>query len=319
MQQEVSIAFISTMMTELNDSIISRAVELAQEAIAAAGGTFPESPFCWLSLGSEGRGEQLLRTDQDNALIFADPPSGQQDQVRNYWLEVARGAVDLLQQAGFFYCPAGMMASNPRWCLSLSEWKRQFSEWILEPTPEAVMHSTIFFDFRPVFGEPGLSGQLTDHIFEELDRQTAFLAFLAKTALQNPPPLTFFRNFVVEKGGELADQFDIKARAMMPLADAARVLILEARVRDVKNTFRRFEKMAELEPRNRELFMECAEAYELLMRYRTLQGLLHQDSGRYFDPGELSKMERLSLRNSFRPIRELQSLLATRFQTAYFR
>ncbi len=319
LQQEVSIAFISTMMTEVNDAVIMRAIELAREEAAVGDKTYPEVPFCWLSLGSEGRGEQLLRTDQDSALIFADQEPDRRESVREYFLELAERAVEHLHQAGFAYCPAAMMASNPRWCLSLSEWKSQFSDWILEPTPKAVMHSTIFFDFRPVFGEEELARQLTHHIFEELDQQTAFLTFLAKSALQNPPPLTFFRNFVVEKGGEHADQFDIKARAMMPLADAARVLSLQAKLRGVTNTFLRFESIAELEPRNRELYLESAGAYEMLMRYRTLQGLLHQDSGRYFDPEDLSKMERVNLRNSFRPIRELQSLLATRFQTAYLR
>lgn len=180
------------------------------------------------------------------------------------------------------------------------------------------MHSTIFFDYRPVFGRRELAGELTAFIFERLDAQSVFLSHLAKNALQNPPPLTFFRHFVVEKGGEHQSAFDIKARALMPLADAARVLTLAARLPAVNNTFRRFERLAELEPQNRELLEQAAEAYEVLLRFRTGQGLKHGDTGRYFKPSELSKMQRLYLRNSFRPIREIQSLLSTRFQTAYF-
>ena len=100
----------------------------------------------------------------------------------------------------------------------------------------------------------------------------------------------------------------------MPLADAARTLILHAKKPKINNTFHRFDYLAELEPKNRELFQQAADAYEILMRYRALQGLRDKNSGRYFKPEDLTKMERLNLRNSFRPISELQDLLKVRFR-----
>jgi CBS domain-containing protein len=316
--QEVSISFISSVITEVNDALMQRAVELGMEGMAIQGNPVPEVDFCWLALGSAGRKEQLLATDQDNALVFEDVDGEALEAVRTAFLELARRVTITLHDIGFEYCPAGMMAVNPKWCLSLPEWKRQFGEWIHEPTPEAVMHGNIFFDYRPLYGQKALADTLTEFIYKNLDSQSVFLSFMAKNALKNPPPLTFFRNFMVEKSGDHKDAFDIKARAIMPLADAARVLILQARIPGINNSIRRLEKMAELEPQNREVYQDAAEAYEILLRYRTMQGLKHGDSGRYFKPSELSKMERLNLRNSFRPIRALQSLLSTRFQTAYF-
>ena len=124
----------------------------------------------------------------------------------------------------------------------------------------------------------------------------------------------FFRNFIVEHDGEHKNEFDIKARAMMPLTDAARVLILAAKVTGINNTFKRFEHLASLEPAKKELYDQAAEAYEILMRYRALQGLKHKDSGRFFKPDELNKTQRLMLRNSFRPIKDLQNILVIRFQ-----
>jgi CBS domain-containing protein len=314
--QEVSIAFISTVMTEINDEIIIRCIELAEAALASEGQQRPQAKYCWLALGSEGRGEQLLRTDQDNALVFEDVPEDAYERTKAYYLDFAGRVTRLLNEVGFEYCPADMMASNPSWCLSLSEWKQQFSTWIHKPEPKAVMFCTIFFDFRSIHGDRSLSSALTTHIFEALDDQEIFLVYLGKNALQNPPPLTFFRNFVVESSGAHKDEFDIKARAMMPLADAARLLVLHARVGMINNTFRRFERLAELEPQNRELYEQAADAYEILMRYRALQGLKKQNSGRYFNPSDLTKMERINLRNCFRPIKELQSLLNTRFRLA---
>lgn len=315
--QEVAITFISTVMSEVNDELINQSVRLCQAELDAEGRERPRAGFCWLALGSEGRQEQLLRTDQDNALLFEDVPEEEYGPTKDYYLELARRVSRMLNEIGFDYCPGDMMASNPSWCLSLEEWKEQFGSWILEPTPKAVMYCTIFFDYRPVFGNKELALGLTEHIFRIMEGQALFLGLLARDALQNPPPLTFFRNFVVESSGEHKDEFDIKARAMMPLADAARVLILNARAGKINNTFRRFEKLAELEPNNKELYEQAADAYEILMRYRALQGLKNKDSGRYFNPSELSKMERANLRNCFQPIKELQSLMTTRFQLGF--
>lgn len=314
LQQEVAISFISMVLSEINDAIIERCVVLSMEEMKREEAYLPDIPFSWLALGSEGRKEQLLRTDQDNALVFADVEDGQLEKVRQGFLDLARRVTTKLNMVGFEFCPADMMASNPNWCLSLREWKKQFAKWIFQPGEKEVMYSTIFFDYRPVFGDASLADQMTEGIYADIDKQKIFLSFLARNAMQNPPPLSFFRNFIVERNGEHKDEFDIKARAMMPLVDAARVLILNARIGRVNNTFERFEKMAELEPQNAELFEQAADAYEILMRFRAMQGLKNADSGRFFKPEDLNKMQRMMLRNSFQPIDELQKLLKRRFQ-----
>lgn len=312
--QEVSINFISNMMTEVNDALISRILELMELEMEEEGWEKPAVKWCWLTLGSEARKEQLLRTDQDNALVFEDVSEKDYEKTKAYFLTLAKKTTEVLNHCGFEYCPGDMMASNPNWCLSLSEWKSQFTKWIVTPTRKNVMYCSIFFDFRPVYGAFSLGESLTTHIFERLEKESKFLTFLAQDALQNPPPLTFFRNFVVERSGEHKDEFDIKGRAMMPLADAARLLILNEKQPQINNTFHRFDRMAELEPINKEIFEQAADAYEILVRYRALQGLRNGDSGRYINPEDLTKMERLNLRNSFRPIRALQDVLKVRFR-----
>ena len=312
--QEVSIGFICSMISEINDALIRQVIRLSEAEMAAEKKLERPVKWCWLSLGSGGREEQLLRTDQDNALIFEDVPEEDYDTVRQYFLALATKITDMLNECGFEYCPGEMMASNPKWCMSLKGWKSQFSEWIFEPTVKNIMFCNIFFDYRPIYGDTMLTDALTQHIFSAIEDQTVFLPLLAQDAIKSAPPLTFFRNFVVEKSGEHKDEFDIKGRAMMPLADAARVLILDKKALGINNTFRRFDYLAEIDPNNRALFEQAADAYEILVRYRALQGLRNQDSGRYFNPSELTKMERLNLRNSFRPIRQLQDLMKIRFR-----
>lgn len=316
LDQEVSIAFMANVMTAINDEIIQRIIEWTLRDLEAEGHGNPPAPYCWLTLGSEGREEQLLRTDQDNALIFQPGGDAPLEHCRTFFLELARRVTEELATVGFVYCPADMMASNPRWCLSLSEWQAQFSTWIDEPDPKAVMYTSIFFDYRPVCGEADLATRLTGHIFQDLEKKELFLRYLAREAVQKKPPLSFFRSFVVERSGEHKDAFDLKARAMMPLADAARVLTLASRIGKENNTFRRFERLAELEPQNADLYREAAAAYEILMRYRAAKGLKQGDSGRYIYPDSLSKLERINLRHCFKSVRELQSLLITRFQLA---
>ncbi len=318
LQNEVSIDFVAGIITEINDGIVQRAIGMAQ---AMHKSEFPEMQgvdFCFLGLGSEGRGEQLLRTDLDNAIIYEDVPKELEQRAVSYFHLIARDVIDVLLACGFYACPADMMANNPRWCQPLSVWKSYFSRWIRQPDQASLMMATIFFDFRPVAGSSSLAETLTNHIYTEIEREKLFVHFLAKNALLNPPPLGFFRNFMVEKSGEHRDKFDIKLRAMMPLADMARLLVLNHRIVGINNTFKRFEKLAVLEPNNNSLYLEAGQAYEIFMRIRAMEGLETRSSGRFIDPEKLGKLQRQLLKNAFLPIGELQKLARVRFQLDFF-
>ncbi|WP_439881565.1 DUF294 nucleotidyltransferase-like domain-containing protein [Pontibacter sp. MBLB2868] len=312
LEQEVNIAFIANIITEVNDALVVRALQHAESILGE-----PPLHYCWLSIGSEGREEQLLRTDQDNALVFEDAHAAEEKEAQAYFVKLAAQVNEVLVKCGFERCPADMMASNPKWCQPLHIWKQYFHDWIHEPTEEALLNASIFFDYRPVYGDFSLAEKLTDYIYEHIQQEHVFLPYLAKHALQSPPPLSFFRNFIVERGGEHKDQFDIKLRAMVPLVDAARVLTLDNRVTGENNTFKRFEKLAVLEPQNAALYRDAAMAYEIMMRHRALSGLRNNNTGRYINPSELNKLERQTLRNTFKPISDVQELLQVRFQLNY--
>ena len=278
----------------------------------------PPVPFCWLALGSEGREEQLLRTDQDNAILYADP--GEDDgAAERFFLELGRLVVDILVEAGFKRCPGDVMASNPKWNQPLAAWKRCFSQWIREPENIAVMHTNIFFDFRPVYGENALAAELKGHIFESITVDRSFLSFFALNATRNPPPLSFFRNMIVERSGEHRDAFDIKARAMMPLADAARVLVYDLGIDIYGSTAERWQRIGETHEHLARLAGEAGMAYEILMRIRALEGLSRGTSGRYVHIKELNKLERQTLRNTFSVVKDVQLMLTSRYRTDFLR
>jgi CBS domain-containing protein len=319
LENEISIEFVASVMTEINDVIISQALEIVKKSLLPDYPEMDEIQFCFLSLGSEGREEQLLRTDLDNAIIYQDVPDQLQNTASTYFQKLGEGVVEILLACGFDACPGKIMASNPEWVQPLSVWKNYFSEWILHPSPEALMKVSIFFDYRAVKGAKNLAEELTAHVYKEIGEKQIFLNFLALNALKNPPPLGFFRDFVMEKSGENRDQFDIKSRAMLPLTDLARLLVLSHQVVGINNTFRRFEKLCEVEPGNAELFTQAGKAYEILMRMRALEGLQNHNNGRYINPQSLGKLQRQLLKNAFSPISELQEIVKIRFQLDYFR
>ena len=308
MEQQVPISFASHIMAEINDLITQKAIEIALKKMP----TPPPTEFAFLALGSQGRKEQLLITDQDNALIY-DDISENQEQVKAYFLELSTKTTTILHEVGYAYCPANMMASNPDWCLSATEWNKQFKKWISTPTEEAIMLCTIFFDFELVYGNAELVEKLGENVYSSIKEHEIFLNFLGRNALLNPPPLSFFKQFVVEHNGEHKNQFDLKSRSLMPLIDGARLLIFSHHVQKTNNTLERFKKLSELEPENKDLYHSCMDAFKVLLRYRTEEGIRHKDSGRYIDIKNLGKSERLKLKAAFKPIKALQDLIRVRF------
>ena len=293
----------------MNDACIKQIIEISLTKMSSP----PPVKFAWLALGSQGRSEQLLHTDQDNALIYEDVSEALESETKKYFLELATHINKGLFDIGYDYCPAEMMASNPKWCLSLQQWKDLVYQWITNTGKNEVLLTFIFFDFSLSYGDSTLSNSLSDYIFETIKANPIFYAHLTSGALQSPSPTGFFREFLLEEDGANKDFFDIKNRALMPLADAARVLILSHSVKSISNTVERFEKLAELEPQNSELYISCASSYKILLRFRTNQGLLHNDSGQFISLNTLSKAEKIKLKSTFKTIKELQELIRIRF------
>jgi CBS domain-containing protein len=309
--QEVNMLYIMKMMTGINNVLLCKLIEFAIKKLGS-----PPCGFAWLGLGSQGRGEQMLRTDQDHALVYEDAIDEEgNENSRQYFIQLAKKVSGDLERFGFTSDIADISTANPEYCLSISEWKEKFTKWIKQPEPENILLSNIFFDFSVAFGDDELGSTLRDHLHAELGSTNVFLPYLAKNALSSPPPLSFFRNFIVESSGEHKDEFDLKLRAMMPLVDAARVLSLEHKLENTTNTIERFQNIASSETHHHELINELSDAYLQLMAFRTRLGLQNKNSGRYIRITELSKLERSILRNIFNLINDVLKVLKLRFHT----
>ncbi len=300
---------ITRMVAVLNDHIVTRVLTLLEEEIGPA-----PYRWCWLMLGSEGRREQTFATDQDNALLYETPPEDWEriKTAKLYFRRLGNEAVKHLEACGYALCKGKMMASTPNWRKPSKVWQGYFDRWMSSPEPQAVLHATIFFDFRAGYGSFSLGEHLRDYVSTVAPRRGIFLMHLAKDCLTGKAPLTFFREFVVEKDGQHKNRLDLKTRGLVPFVDFARVMALKYGVKET-NTLARLKALADGEYIPRGFYAEVREAYEFQMHVRLVHQLRRLLAGlkpnNYIDPVDLTDTERQTLKEAFGVITRIQGFL----------
>lgn len=300
---------IGRVVAVAHDALLQRLIHDAEVQLGP-----PPVPYAWLVLGSEGRYEQTLRTDQDNALVYDDSASA--DNVR-YFEQLATLVVDWLVECGFPRCPGNIMATNPEWRQSLATWQRYFHRWIEIPDEESLLRIAIFFDYRQVYGrlsaEPVLR-TITQHAAEH----RIFMARLARAALRQPAPLTFFRQVALERRGDQRDLLDLKLRGTAMVVDLARLFALEARSNET-NTIARLRAAKAAGVLSHEDADNLISAFELLsslrLHHQQKQIALGLPPDNLVNFHQLGPRERREVKESLQAIASVQRGVALMFQT----
>ncbi len=309
--QGVAAEQLTQFISALNDLLTERIIELECAAAGAGDGPLCHGGLCWLALGSEGRLEQTLNTDQDNGIIFTVPEGGTADAVRAQLLPLARRINEALDACGFPLCQGDIMASNPQWCLSLDEWKNKFEGWIDHGSPDALLKASIFFDFRPLYGRHQLAHDLRDWLAPRVAGNTRFLHQMAANALRNRPPLGLVRDFVVGEGNKL----DLKFNGITPFVDAARIYSLAAGDTHTHTVQRLRLSAAKLNIPNADAWVEAFLFIQLLrLRVQHQQSEAGSELSNRIDPDDLNDLDRRILKEAFRQARKLQARLALDYQ-----
>ncbi|KIA86705.1 DUF294 nucleotidyltransferase-like domain-containing protein [Flavobacterium sp. AED] len=311
--KNIPLSHVNNIASEINMAIIKRSVELSILDLGS-----PPARFAWLSIGSQGRKEQLLLTDQDSILIFEDVTPDKYRDVKDYFLKLGKKTTATLEKVGYELCPNGHMGSNMLWCKSLTDWTKQYNSWMNTPGENSNDLSSIFFDYEIAFGEQKIEEAIGNIVFKNAQNNTLFFDFLGNDALKKNSPLSFFKKFIVEEEGPNKDKFDIKTRALMPLIDGARLFILNFNVKGINNTYLRFKQLAITDAKNAEIYLNCAEAFLTLSKFRALEGLKNDNSGQFINLNELSKIDKEKLKNAFAPMKELEELIKSKFQLTQF-
>lgn len=301
-QGGLEVVQIGHIVSNLNDTLLARIIKLVEQELGT-----PPVPYAWIVFGSEGRMEQTLLTDQDNALIYEKKVPGAEP----YFKALAEQVGEALLRAGFPPCPGGYMAKN--WCRPLADWERLFEHWVISPEPQALLEASIFFDFRSVYGT--LSLESLEKLLLKGGKNDLFLGHLARATLQLRPPLGFFKRIREENG-----HVDLKKGGIAPIVGLARLYALEAHSR-ARSTLERIQAAARQKTLSQDGADTLSETFRFLLGLRLRDQLTDLREGRRPDNRvrmreQLSSMERRHLKDAFIAISALQSSTAQRYHTA---
>jgi CBS domain-containing protein len=300
---------IGSAMSVIGSSFMQQLAKLAEVELGE-----PPVPYCLIALGSLARDEQLLVTDQDNALILSDEYEAAAHQ--SYFEKLTKFICDGLDRCGYPYCEGGIMASNPKWRMTQSQWQEQFTQWIEQPDPQSLLNVCIFFDLVAVHGQERWVSELQTLIASKAKTNKPFLAALARNTLKRTPPLGFFKNFVLEEDGQHRRSFNIKRRGTAPLSDLIRVHAL-ATGSIAQNSFERLDDVAKTTLLPEGKADELSNALELLYSVRARQQMLSIRDGRQpdnqIDPEFLSDSRQRALKEAFSVLSQAQRFLKFRY------
>ncbi|MGR5177738.1 putative nucleotidyltransferase substrate binding domain-containing protein [Vibrio parahaemolyticus] len=308
--EDANAHMVGTAMSVIGRSFKQRIIELAEEELGSA-----PIPYCFLALGSMGRDEQLVVTDQDNAIILDD--SYDEKKHGKYFEAFAKFICDALADCGYSYCTGDIMATNPEWRMTRKEWEACFSDWIDDPNPKALLNASIFFDLDGVYGKLKWAEQLNSFIVRRARRNNRFLACLARNALNRKPPLGFFKDFVMEKDGRHNNSINLKRRGTAPLVDLIRVHALAVGSRST-NSFERLDDIHEagILPKGRA--RDLKDALEFISMVRIAHQAIDVEQGiepdNNIEPENLSDFERRNLKDAFQILSNGQNFLKFRYQ-----
>jgi CBS domain-containing protein len=299
---------LTWLVSAASDATLRRLLDMA---IAEMGP--PPVPFAFVALGSEGRREQTLVTDQDNAIVYADAEG---DEAAEYFGRLGERVCTWLNEVGVEYCEANVMASNPQWCQPLSTWKEYFTRWVRRPEPEAVLNSSIFFDFREIYGDPAVSAELRQHVVDLLaPRPGMFFHLLAQSVVEKELAVGLFGKIAVETRGARVAVFDIK-HPIARICELARLHALWHGVR-ATSTLERLQELSrgDLGPRT---CLDLKHAYSFLMQLRLARQVAALGEGGHptdnlVSTNEISTLEQRFLEDAFGLIRRVQASAGRKF------
>lgn len=303
--------YLNSIITDITDSVLEKVIE---NCIGDLGR--PPAEFAFLVFGSEGRKEQTLKTDQDNAIVYRDSETDSAAEAKAYFQELGRLVCDTLDEIGQKHCEFDIMAKNPAWCQPLSKWKNYYRRWVESDDPARILQAGIFFDFRPGYGSRQLVEDLHAALFDVLFDWPGFLRHMARNTLHYRPPLGFFGNFVLQEKGQGKGRLDIKS-AMRLLVDFGRIYAMETRSEET-NTINRLLNLHRQNRMEKHQVDDLVHAYDFLMYQR----LRHQSESmringtqpdNFIQPSDLTTIDQQALKEAFKQIRMAQARLRMDF------
>ena len=303
---------IQQLLTHINRDIYRRIVQGALADMRDAGWGEPPAAFDVLIMGSGGRGENLLAPDQDNGFILEDYEEGRHNAIDTFFIELARRMTRALDEAGIRLCNGDVMATNPLWRKTLSQWREQIGAWLRVPQPQALLNADIFFDFQPAYSSSG-TGELTRalraFVVEAVPKAPLFLREMVRVQGDHAVALTRFNRLALENNDEMRQRANLKLRGLMPLVESARLFALRQGLNET-GTLERLALLhkAQIIDDNEHDYLTDAFRHlaSLVLRQQIRDFSARRPVGNGVDPGELSQREKRQLIDGLKAVRSLQ-------------
>lgn len=299
---------IGRILTLVTDALTKRLIYIAQQQLGEA-----PMQFCWLAFGSQARQDQAAGADQDNALLL-EQESDENSEL--YFKQLAEIVCTGLDKCGFPYCLGDIMAINPKWRCALTQWKTYFYDWIKTPQPHALLNASIFFDMRPIYGQKTLFDELQNSVLQQTKNNDIFIAALTQNAIQQTPPLGFFKNFVIERDGSEVKGIDLKHKGIALINDIARIYALANGIKAV-NSQQRLSALIANPDINKQDIDNLIDAAEFIAHKRLMnQGFQYEQGSplsNYLLPSSLSPLARHHLKEAFKVVHDSQTAIKLKF------
>lgn len=316
MQEGAAAHEICTIITELNDRVLRRIIEISEQEMVEEGHGAPPTDYCWITMGSEGRKEQTLSTDQDNGIIYPDIDDDLHlAEVDAYFAALAEKIVAGLEQCGFPRCKGDVMATNKKWRKSLAEWKYMIEAWFNHMQGEEIRMFTIFLDFRPVYGQAELAHELRQYFMIRKKNFPFMYNLLAEDDASCGVPLGMFGRIIYDK--KIKDGIDIKGGALVHFVNAMRLLAIFENIEAV-STLERLEILTRKGTFTKEEEDEVRDSFNTLLHFRIRENMRQLKTGlplsNELHVAVLPKDEQIRLKKALNTAKWLQQKLIRQFQ-----
>lgn len=320
--ERAEVCEILDVMSELHESLSRRIIQLSEEKMKLKGWGTPPVDYCWINMGSAARNEQTLRTDQDNAIIYADPDKTNAESINLYFKTLAEFIVQGLSECGFARCTGNVMATNPKWRKSLGQWMSAVADWTKSYDPEDTRTLTILLDYRPVWGNRSLAEKLRDKIFSAFKDSINVSHGLTKDDFKYIIPINFMGKIITEKRGSHKNQINLKTAGIVHIVNGARILAVNSGISE-PSTFGRLDQLTQAGLINEEDTEFFRTSFETLMMFKIRENMKKVKQGKppdnYIDPSEFRKSEIRLLKDALSGVSQLQKLVNKKFNVMWLK
>ncbi|UMZ74624.1 DUF294 nucleotidyltransferase-like domain-containing protein [Natranaerofaba carboxydovora] len=315
-KERASAKMVCEVITEFYDQLTSKVIQISEKEMEAEGHGPPPVNYSFINMGSSGRKEQFMRTDQDNGIVFEDVYKLDEKEVQEYFLILGDKIVEGLVKLGFKRCPGDVMANNPKWCRSFKSWRNVVKKWATNPDGENVRLMTIFLDFRHIYGKKRYCDLLKNFVIRTFRESSVALQFLVRDDLRRKPPIGFFKQIKAQKDKKYGEWVNLKKSACVHIVDCLRVFSLREGIVST-NTYERLDMLKERNVLSKDDADFIHASYEALMMFRIKDSVDKVKQGLEPDNmvalNKLTKWEKTILRESLLAVERLQNLTGFAF------